>query len=183
MGRILPDHEATYAGVVAIFGEGRGLRDRKGGVDVGAAVPPGESIESGSRGLNTLCRTLCQLFPPPPRASPNAGGRGKKRGEGRPVVACLPQSDSSRRRGGITGVSSLYRNSRSDPQNPAAEHRCAFAGASVRAGNDPTGLVPVGEEEVRKDARHISHLLHPRRKGVGVVAGTGILPCLTGGGH
>jgi len=27
--------------------------------------------------------------------------------------------------------------------NPAAEHRCAFAGASVLAGNDPTGLVPV----------------------------------------
>jgi hypothetical protein len=49
-----------------------------------------------------------------------------------------------------------------------------FVGSVKDGSESPTGLVPVGEEEVRKDVRHISHLLHPRRKGVGVVAGTGI---------
>jgi len=37
--------------------------------------------------------------------------------------------------------------------NPAAEHRCAFAGASVRAGNDPTGLVPGGEDRESGEGR------------------------------
>ena len=52
-------------------------------------------------------RHIC--FFPRPLAS-SGEGRGKKEGgEGRLSWACLPQSDSSRRRGGITGVFPLYR--------------------------------------------------------------------------